>query len=49
MLAPANGFYSTPGVGLNEVRIAFILDSQKLIRAASILEKALMTYTKLLS
>ena len=49
MLAPANGFYSTPGVGLNEVRIAFILDSQKLIRAASILEKALMTYPKLLS
>ena len=49
MLAPANGFYSTPGFGLNEVRIAFILDSQKLIRAASILEKALMTYTKLLS
>ena len=49
MLAPANGFYSTPNVGLNEVRIAFILDSQKLIRAASILEKALMTYPKLLS
>ena len=49
MLAPANGFYSTPGIGLNEVRIAFILDSQKLIRAASILEKALMTYPKLLS
>ena len=49
MLAPAKGFYSTPGVGLNEVRIAFILDSQKLIRAASILEKALMTYPKLLS
>lgn len=49
MLAPANGFYSTPGVGLDEVRIAFILDSQKLIRAASILEKALMTYPKLLS
>ena len=49
MLAPANGFYSTPGFGLNEVRIAFILDSQKLIRAASILEKALMTYPKLLS
>ena len=25
MLAPANGFYSTPGFGLNEVRIAFVL------------------------
>ena len=49
MLAPAKGFYSTPGVGLNEVRIAFILDSQKLIRAASILEKALVAYGKLVS
>jgi aspartate aminotransferase len=49
MLAPARGFYSTPGIGLNEVRIAFILDSKKLIRAVSILEKALIAYQKLVS
>jgi aspartate aminotransferase len=49
MLAPAKGFYSTPGVGLNEVRIAFILDSEKLIRAARILEKALQAYKKFVS
>ena len=49
MLAPAQGFYSTPGIGLNEVRIAFILDSEKLIRATNILEKALTAYQKLVS
>jgi len=49
MLAPATGFYSTPNVGLNEVRIAFILDQQKLIRAATILEKALKAYEKFVS
>ena len=47
MLAPATGFYSTPGVGKNEVRIAFILDSQKLIRAAHILEQGLIAYKKI--
>lgn len=46
MLAPATGFYSTPGHGLNEVRIAFILEVPKLLRAAEILEKALVAYSK---
>jgi aspartate aminotransferase len=46
MLAPAKGFYSSPNVGLNEVRIAFILDQKKLILAATILEKALEAYKK---
>jgi aspartate aminotransferase len=46
MLAPAKGFYSTPNVGLNEVRIAFILSQEKLILAATILEKALEAYKK---
>ncbi len=46
MLAPAKGFYSSPNVGLNEVRIAFILDQEKLILAATILEKALEAYKK---
>jgi len=44
MLAPAQGFYSTPGLGQNEVRIAFVLEVNKLIRAAHILEKALEQY-----
>ena len=46
MLAPAKGFYSSPNVGLNEVRIAFILSQEKLIRAATILENALKAYKK---
>ena len=46
MLAPAKGFYSSPNVGLNEVRIAFILDQKKLVLAATILEKALEAYKK---
>ncbi len=49
MLAPAKGFYSTPNVGLNEVRIAFILSQDKLIRAATILEKALEAYKNFVS
>ena len=46
MLAPAKGFYSSPNVGLNEVRIAFVLDQEKLILAATILKKALKAYKK---
>ncbi|NDG47315.1 MAG: aminotransferase class I/II-fold pyridoxal phosphate-dependent enzyme, partial [Flavobacteriia bacterium] len=46
MLAPAKGFYSSPNVGLNQVRIAFILNQEKLVRAATILEKALEAYKK---
>ena len=49
MLAPAKGFYSSPNVGLNEVRIAFILDQKKLILAATILKKALEAYKKFVS
>lgn len=44
MLAPANGFYATPGLGQNEVRIAFVLNAAAMKRAMSILEKALRAY-----
>jgi aspartate aminotransferase len=44
MLAPAAGFYSSPELGKNQVRLAFVLESDKLIRAAKILEKALIAY-----
>jgi aspartate aminotransferase len=44
MVAPAAGFYSTPGVGLNQVRIAYVLNTEDLIRAVSILKEALTVY-----
>ena len=44
MMAPASGFYSTPGMGRNEVRIAYVLKKEDLQRAIFILEKALEAY-----
>ena len=44
MMAPASGFYSTPGMGKNEVRIAYVLKKEDLQRALFILEKALEAY-----
>ena len=44
MMAPASGFYSTPGQGRNEVRIAYVLCKEDLQRALFILEKALDAY-----
>ena len=47
MMAPANGFYSTPGKGLDEVRIAYVLNKQDLQRALVVLEKALEKYNSI--
>ena len=44
MVAPANGFYSTPGVGLNQIRIAYVLNKESLIKAVHILKEALKVY-----
>ena len=44
MLAPAAGFYSSENLGKDQVRIAFVLNEEKLTRAANILEKALGLY-----
>jgi aspartate aminotransferase len=44
MVAPASGFYSTPGSGRNEVRIAYVLKIDDLKRAMKILEEALKVY-----
>ena len=44
MLAPASGFYSTPGLGKNEVRIAYVLNEDSLRKAMVCLEKALQVY-----
>ena len=44
MVAPAAGFYSTPGVGLNQIRIAYVLKEESLIKAVNILKEALKVY-----
>lgn len=44
MIAPANGFYSDPARGRNEVRIAYVLERKELERALFILGKALDAY-----
>ncbi len=44
MLAPATGFYGTPGLGKNEVRLAYVLNLESLNAAMDCLEKALEIY-----
>lgn len=44
MVAPAGGFYSTPGIGLNQIRIAYVLNKESLIKAVHILKEALKVY-----
>ncbi|WP_136479951.1 pyridoxal phosphate-dependent aminotransferase [Cognatitamlana onchidii] len=44
MVAPAGGFYSTPNVGLNQIRIAYVLNKESLIKAVNILKEALKIY-----
>ena len=44
MMAPASGFYTTPGAGRNQVRIAYVLKREYLQRALFILQKALEAY-----
>ena len=44
MVAPASGFYSTPGQGKNQIRIAYVLKKEDLIRSVEILKIALDKY-----
>jgi aspartate aminotransferase len=44
MLAPASGFYATPGLGKTEVRIAYVLKIEDLRSAVKCLEEALLVY-----
>ncbi len=44
MLAPATGFYSTPGAGIDEVRIAYVLNLNDLKNAMNCLQEALKVY-----
>ena len=46
MMAPAAGFYVTPGRGRDEVRIAYVLNNEDLTRALNVLAKALEAYNK---
>jgi aspartate aminotransferase len=44
MMAPAAGFYTTPGAGVNQVRIAYVLKQEDLEHALVVLRKALEAY-----
>jgi len=44
MLAPASGFYITPGLGKNEVRIAYVINNEEINQAMDCLEEALKVY-----
>lgn len=47
MVAPAAGFYSTKGLGMKEVRIAYVLKQDDLLRSVEILKAAIETYNAL--
>ncbi len=44
MLAPMTGFYSTPGLGKDEIRLGYVLNVDALAKAMICLEKALAVY-----
>ena len=44
MLAPANGFYATPGKGVDEVRLAFVLNVDAMRRSMEVIREALKVY-----
>lgn len=44
MVAPAAGFYSSVGMGLNQIRIAYVLNKESLLKAVNILKEALKVY-----
>jgi len=46
MVAPASGFYSSEGEGKNQVRMAYVLNKEDLVRCVEILKVALASYKK---
>jgi aspartate aminotransferase len=44
MVAPASGFYATPGLGKNQIRIAYVLKEEDLIKAIEILKLGIIAY-----
>lgn len=47
MFAPGGSFYATPGKGKNEIRIAYVLQQERLVRAMELLRLGLEQYNKL--
>ena len=47
MGAPGDGFYATPGLGLNEMRLAYVLNQEDLSKAMRILAEGIETYNKI--
>ncbi|MEM1258544.1 MAG: pyridoxal phosphate-dependent aminotransferase [Bacteroidota bacterium] len=47
MVAPAGGFYATPNLGKNQIRIAYVLEKRVLLRAVHILAEGLKQYTSI--
>ncbi len=45
-MAPGSGFYTTPGLGQNEVRLAYVLKKDDLAKALVVLQKALEAYPR---
>ena len=48
MMAPAAGFYASPDLGVREVRLAYVLETEKLEKAIEVLRHALEEYPKTL-
>jgi aspartate aminotransferase len=47
MVAPAQGFYRTPGKGTSEVRIAYVLKEEDLQRAITVFKAGLQEYMRI--
>ena len=45
MMAPAAGFYETPGLGKNQVRMAYVLEKEELAKALKVLSEGLKSYS----
>ena len=45
-MSPASGFYTTPGMGKNQVRISYTLKKEDLGKALTVLKKAIEKYQK---
>ena len=46
MFAPAVGFYATPGLGKDEMRIAYVLSPDKMRRGAELIKLGIEAYNK---
>ena len=44
MIAPASGFYTSPNVGRDEVRLAYVINKEQLAKAMEVLRQALAVY-----